>query len=464
MIKRLTVFLAALVLLLTPCTSLADYDLDKVISDTASYIQATVSNPQVGSIGGEWAVFGLARSGADVPDEYYQRYYKNVLQYVQDCGGVLSDTKYTEYSRLIIALTSIGKNPSDVAGCNLLTPLGDYEKTIRQGINGPVWALLALDCGNYDMPQNSSAEIQATREMYVKYILDCRLTNGGWSLSGKANEAVDAEADPDITSMALTALSKYQDRDDVKAAVSAALGILSEMQNENGGFESWGGENSESAAQALTALCELGISVDDGRFVKNGKTILDNVLSFYEEGAGFLHTHDGGGSNQMATEQCFYAITAAKRAANGSAGLYTISDNITVSEQGESGAYGLAGRNEAVSRMPVKFDGKTFSDISAHENQTAIEALAARGIISGKTDTEFEPDATMTRAEFAAIIVNGLGLPIKYENHFADISAGDWFCNYIGTAYYYGIVSGVSDSEMCIRDRSRRTAEYGFWI
>lgn len=440
--KRLTLMLALCVLFLTPSTSWADYDLESIISNTAAYICKSVGNPQVGSIGGEWAVFGLARSGADIPEEYYRNYYKNAEQYVKDCGGVLSDKKYTEYSRLIIALTAIGKNPADVAGYNLLMPLGDYEKTVWQGINGPVWALLALDCGNYDIPKNSEAETQGSRELYIKYILDRQLQDGGWSLSGQA----DAEADPDITGMALAALAKYQDRDDVKNAVARALERLSAMQNEKGGFSSWGSENSESAVQVMVALCELGVALDDERFVKNGKTVFDNVLSFYKEDGGFLHTRDGGGSNQMATEQCFYGIVAAKRATDGRSSLYRISDNITV--KAESGnSFGLPDKNEAVSYKEITFAGRTFSDITGHLNRPAIEALASRGIISGKTKDTFEPDATMTRAEFAAIIVNGLGLPVQYENHFADISQNDWFFDYINTAYFYGIVSGVSDSE-----------------
>ncbi len=76
--------------------------------------------------------------------------------------------KYTEYSRVIIALTSIGKDPKNVGGYNLLLPLGDFEKTTWQGINGAIWALIALDCGQYDMPYNADAQIHATREMYVE--------------------------------------------------------------------------------------------------------------------------------------------------------------------------------------------------------------------------------------------------------------------------------------------------------
>ena len=93
----------------------------------------TVKNPQVGSIGGEWAVIGLARSGYEVPEEYYQKYYATVESYVESLDGKIHDNKYTEYSRLIVSLTSIGKDPSNVGGYNLLIPLGDFNKTTRQG-------------------------------------------------------------------------------------------------------------------------------------------------------------------------------------------------------------------------------------------------------------------------------------------------------------------------------------------
>ena len=46
-----------------------DYNIDKVISDTASYIYQTIDTPQVSSVGGEWAILGLARSGIDIPKE-----------------------------------------------------------------------------------------------------------------------------------------------------------------------------------------------------------------------------------------------------------------------------------------------------------------------------------------------------------------------------------------------------------
>lgn len=418
----------------------ADADvIGAVVSDTASYLYQTVQQPQVGSIGGEWTVLGLARSGEDIPKEYFQRYYETVEEYVTARGGVVDDKKYTEYARLILALTAIGKNPADVAGCNLLTPLGDYEGTVSQGINGSIWALLALDSADYAVPYCPTAKVQATRELYVNHILAQQTPDGGWSLSGET-------ADPDITAMALQALANYQENEAVKAATEKALGWMSEKQLENGGFASWGTENSESCAQMIVALCQLGLSPEDPRFVKKGTTVLDYLLTYYQEGRGFCHSPGGDETSLMATEQCFYSLVAAKRALEGKNSLYRMSDAIAISDENQP-TIGLAGKHPDVQKTSLVSPGKTFGDISGHEGQTAIESLAARNIISGKTELLFEPDATMTRAEFATIIVRGLGLPEKQGGAFEDVKPGDWFEGYVNTAYCYGIVSGVSDTE-----------------
>ena len=181
-----------------------------------------------------------------------------------------------------------------MAGYNLLTPLGDFSKTIWQGINGPVWALIALDSGNYAMPQNSDASTQATRQMYIDEILSRQLTDGGFSLMGGTTAADSGNqiSDPDITGMALQALAKYQDQLKVKEATEKALACLSKMQKDNGGFASWGTANSESCVQVIVALTELGISLDDVRFVKNGNTLEDNLLTFYRVGKR-LYAHGG---------------------------------------------------------------------------------------------------------------------------------------------------------------------------
>ncbi len=427
--------------------AVTDQALDTAVKDTSEYVYKTVKTPQVGSIGGEWAVMGLARSGYEVPEKYYQDYYAGVEAYVKSSNGVLHDKKYTEYSRVTLALTAIGKDPRNVAGYNLLTPLGDYDKTIWQGLNGPIWALIALDTGNYPMPQNPGAETQATRDMYIKRILECQLSDGGFSLFGGTTAASsgDSVSDPDITGMALQALAKYQDRPEVKKVIDEALACMSQKQDDRGGFSSWGTANSESVVQIIVALTELGIPLDDPRFVKNGHTLLDNLMTFYLPGNGFLHTASGSGSNQMATEQALYGLIAAQRARDGKPSLYRMSDALKIGEAANDGlkpGQGLEGKHEDVTARALLYPGKTFDDISAHKNQPAIEGLSARGIISGKSDTVFDPEATMTRAEYATIIVQGLGLTPKANSTFTDVASGAWYAGYVGTANEYGIVSG----------------------
>ncbi len=429
--------------------AVSDDALADAIADTAQYMYKIVKSPQVGSVGGEWAVLGLARSGYAVPVEYYQDYYATVEEYVKACNGQLHNKKYTEYSRLIVALSAIGKDARNVAGYDLTKALGDYDKTIWQGLNGPIWALIALDSREYPMPQNPEAKTQATRQMYIDRILDCQLSDGGWSLFGgtAAASSGDGVSDPDITGMALQALAKYQDQPAVKKASEEALACMSKKQNESAGYSSWGTTNSESCVQMIAALCELGIPQDDKRFVKNGKTMLDNLMTFYVPGNGFLHTADGSGSNQMASEQGFYGLIAAQRARDNRNSLYRMGDAPTIpaGEGGLKKGQGLEGKHADVRAVAITAPGTTFSDILFSNHITAIEGLASRGIITGKDSGLFEPEANMTRAEFAAIVVRGLGLSPKATDTFADVTADQWYAPSVGTASTYGLITGIGD-------------------
>ena len=203
---------------------------DEELTQTAQWLMEQIPQPTYGSVGGEWAVFGLARSGVAVPKEYFEVYGENVAAYTAEHGGVLHAKKYTEYSRVILAWTALGKDATDVGGFNLLVPLADFDQTVFQGINGPIFALLALDSGAYDIPENTAGTTQATRDGYVDYILNAELPGGGWSFAG-------GDAETDITAMALQALAKYRDRQDVADAVERGLTVLSQQQEENGGFQ-----------------------------------------------------------------------------------------------------------------------------------------------------------------------------------------------------------------------------------
>ena len=296
------------------------------IYKTTGDFMATLGTPGVGSTGGEWMVIGLARSGRPVPAGYYDA----VVEYVKanaDANERLHRAKVTDNARVILALTAIGKDVTNVGGHNLLKGLDNMAYVQKQGINGPIFTLIALDSHNYPTMGD------VTREKLIQVILDAQLPDGGWNLSGE-------NADTDMTAMAIQALAPYyKTNETVKAAVDKALEALSALQRSDGGFGSWGTVNSESCAQVIVALTALGIDpATDSRFVKNGSTVLGALAGFYVDGGGFKHTADGE-RNGMATEQGYYALAAYFRFLNGQTSLYDMSD-VTIQTDSHTHAFG----------------------------------------------------------------------------------------------------------------------------
>lgn len=295
------------------------------VNAVMAQLAADVPAPAFGTNAGEWTVLTLARGGYYAKDNsYFTDYYDRIVATVNEkaasinLNGALDKTKSTENSRLILALSAIGKDATSVGDWDLIKPFEDFNWIKKQGLNGPVYALLALDSHNYQM------EDTTIRQQCIDYILDKTLTatGGGWALSGK-------NADPDMTAMTLQALAPYRNQPAVAEAAEAAFAKLSEIQGDNGGYTSWGSVNSESCAQVVVACASWGINPDtDARFVKNGKSVVDALLAHYlEDEARFQHII-GDGANGMATDQGSYALVAYDRLVNGKTSLYDYSDVI----------------------------------------------------------------------------------------------------------------------------------------
>lgn len=287
---------------------------DSVYKTTGDYL-AKLGTPGVGSIGGEWMALGLARSGRTVPEGYYDAVVKYVKDNI-DSNGRLDKNKATENARIILALTAIGKDVTNVGGHDLLAGLNEMSYLSKQGINGAIFTLIALDSHNYTPAGD------VTRDKLVQAILDAQISgDGGWSLDGK-------NADVDMTAMAIQALAAYyKSNSSAKKAVDKGLSWLSSVQQNDGGFTSWGAANSESCAQVIVALTALGINpAKDSRFIKNGVSVLDALCSFAVNGGGFKHLATETSANGMATEQGFYALVAYYRLLNGQSSLYDMTD------------------------------------------------------------------------------------------------------------------------------------------
>jgi hypothetical protein len=253
-IKKIIPLLLALVLaasLLLPAAA-AD-TLRGAVEETAAYLVGAVPAPQFGSAGGEWAVLGLARGGCAVPDGYYDAYYAGLEDDVKACGGVLHEKKYTEYSRVGLALTAIGRNPADVAGYDLLRPLADFDKVVWQGPNGAIWALLAWTPAL--MRPGRAGRSHAGDPPYVRRFDPAQSARG--RRMEHARERERRRRGPDGHGAA--GAREISGRGGGRGRDGAGAGASLRRADAAGGFASEGTANAESTAQVLVALCELGV-------------------------------------------------------------------------------------------------------------------------------------------------------------------------------------------------------------
>ncbi|WP_165452527.1 S-layer homology domain-containing protein [Paenibacillus thalictri] len=88
---------------------------------------------------------------------------------------------------------------------------------------------------------------------------------------------------------------------------------------------------------------------------------------------------------------------------------------------------------------------ETFADIRGHWSSNDVEKMASKLIVQGKSKDAFEPDAAITRAETAALLVRSLGLAETGDKSpFADANGG-WYETAVGAAYRAGLISGYDD-------------------
>ncbi|WP_379213329.1 DUF5018 domain-containing protein [Paenibacillus sp. GCM10012303] len=87
-----------------------------------------------------------------------------------------------------------------------------------------------------------------------------------------------------------------------------------------------------------------------------------------------------------------------------------------------------------------------FKDMTGHWAEQATRDMGARMIVMGTGDNSYDPDREVTRAEFAAILVRGLGLPLERgAAPFLDISQSAWFNDVVATAYTHRLLNGFED-------------------
>lgn len=226
-----------------------------------------------------------------------------------------SSVAMTDFDRTIMMLTAMGIDASkldqyttddpfvDSRG-NVITDLTAclYNYSGGYTINGPIFALIALDMGQYTIPKNAVW----TREKLLDTILDHKYGSDGFGV--------------DMVGMLMQSIAPYQNDpvygERVKAKLEEGIGLflgeskastVDPMQPDFtfGGF---GYQSSESAAQAICALSAAGVDCHtDPRFSDGkGKSALTAFLD-YADGEYFAHTMSVP-KNAMATYQGCYTV------------------------------------------------------------------------------------------------------------------------------------------------------------
>lgn len=276
-------------------------DVSQELRTTLEYIRENASSPDDTSGIGEWTLISLRAGG--ISDSTLNAYYLDGIKHrVQSevpgktPAGTLDEYKPTENARVVLSLSAIGAPSSDIGGYDLSAPLRNVDWVCSGTVNGPVFALLALNA--------SGLNDSDVKNRLADYILECQLSDGGWAISGK-------NSDPDTTAMALQALRVCSERSDVTSAVQHAIDVLARLQQENGGYCSYGRENSQSVSQVIMALCSWGIDFrEDSRFVKNERTLLDVLMEYRASDGGFVDVMGKDKASRMATEQAALALAA----------------------------------------------------------------------------------------------------------------------------------------------------------
>jgi hypothetical protein len=110
------------------------------------------------------------------------------------------------------------------------------------------------------------------------------------------------------------------------------------------------------------------------------------------------------------------------------------------------------------SKYMAAYTSVTFDDLTnVAWAQDAIQGLAARGVVQGVGENRFNPEASVTRAEFIAMLVNAFNLSDTTASiSSTDVHPADWYYNAIASASKLGIVQGQSDTMFGANERISR--------
>ena len=229
-------------------------------------------------------VYALWTSGAVVPSGFYDEYLQALADWL-DLAVKRGKTAYIPGA--IRTIAAMGLDVTDFAGHDLMDAL--RKPSLVEADEDRLDMLMDLDAAG---DAGKTDEFNALRETLLTEALARQQSSGEFRYTSQWPAKLKQRGvagEPDcfdyilLTARSAQALAPYQDRRDVAAAIDKALNYLSEQQLSSGGFLKYGDEDVEEDAAVLEMLAALGISLTDERFTKDGHTVLDGMMGWYQD-------------------------------------------------------------------------------------------------------------------------------------------------------------------------------------
>lgn len=255
-------------------TVLADYIYETVLQGGAFVSGIDSSDALLAT----YYVYALRQAGFD-NDEYYQKVYDNIaeqLRNTSDLSSIEGTYGVSSYAKLVMLVTALGYDAADVGGVNLIEKLTDKNiVAASSSYLREATLLLAMSTGNYAFPVGDAF---VTEEEMVNAVI------------GQVDDAITNSISYgcDMAAMTVQGLWRYYDTNaEAKAACDKVLTFLEKMQAGNGYFsDAYTVNNVWTTAQVMMTMNvfeKSAVSETDGSdFIKNGKTVIDSMLEYFD--------------------------------------------------------------------------------------------------------------------------------------------------------------------------------------
>ncbi len=437
-----------------------DKDYNRIIPEVLGKIATTYIDAS-----SDWIVMDMGAYADYIPEAQNKLTEEAKQQYINSAIKTIKDTTSDkDIVKAVLGLAAIEKNPELLYPAGSDTSISAIQKLNSITKSTSAWVapytLAVYNQGDYDTDGYETEIINA--------LLAKQEGNGCFNEYGTI----------DTTANIIAGLSFYIDRPEVAAAIENAVNYLSTQQNADGTFsDGYSGANSNSTAMVAIGLCAAGVDlINDTRFIKNDKSILDGLMSFLvTDGNGFGYTNNEA-INAMATEQSFRALISIMQTikTDEAYNIYDFSDNEFTPAQsteiitspiwsGSGGGISSSASAEKTEKpgdpqetedesieeteeiTPVQSASSIFNDAANHWASDAIDYVYSKSIMKGISTTDFAPDNTMTRAMLVTVLYRLENQKVvKGKHSFSDIPADEWYTDAVLWAAEEGIVNGVS--------------------